>query len=318
MEYRRLGNSGLKVSVIGLGTWLTFGRSIDEDRALQCLRAAIDAGINFIDTADVYAAGAAEACLGRLLEGIRRADIVLATKVFFPMSEGVNDRGLSRKHIFESCHDSLSRLRTDYIDLYQCHRHDPDTPIFEVVRAMDDLIRQGKIHYWGVSCWEPEQIGEACEIARDLRAAAPISNQPLYNMLEREVEEAVIPECRERGLSQVAFSPLCQGVLTGKYLDGAIPEGSRAANDDINRFLKQRLTEENMARVRQLMAVAEELGVALPALALAWCLRETNVASVIAGASRPKQVVENAAAADLVISEEAGARIDAILTEQGA
>jgi aryl-alcohol dehydrogenase-like predicted oxidoreductase len=231
------------------------------------------------------------------------------------MSDDVNDRGLSRKHIMESCEQSLRRLRTDYVDLYQCHRYDPETPLDEVVAAMSDLVRQGKVLYWGVSCWEPEQLEAACASAERQHGVAPISNQPPYNMLQREIEAEVVPTSARLGIGQVVYSPLAQGLLTGKYLGGAVPEGSRLANDRINKFMKDRVTEANLAKVEALGAIAAELELSLPTLALAWCLREPNVASVIMGATRPEQVAENAAAGDVELEAPVLERIDAILGE---
>jgi voltage-dependent potassium channel beta subunit len=313
MEYRRLGASGVKVSVVGLGSWLTYGNAVEEQAARDCVRVALDAGVNFIDTADVYAKGEAEAFLGSALEGVRRADIVLATKVFGAMSDGVNDRGLSRKHIMESCEASLRRLKTDYIDLYQCHRHDPDVPLPEVVRAMDDLTRQGKILYWGTSEWSAEQLREATLVADRLLAPPPVSNQPLYNLLERKIEAEVVPACKELGIGQVVFSPLAQGVLTGKYLGGKVPAGSRLANDTINKFMKRRLSSENTTKVEALQAIARDVGAPLATFALAWCLREPNVSSVIMGATSTRQVRENVAAADLELSRETLKRVEEAL-----
>jgi voltage-dependent potassium channel beta subunit len=313
MKYARLGASGLKVSRVALGSWLTYGNAVEETAARGCVRLAFDLGVNLFDTADVYAKGAAEEFLGGALADYRRAELVIATKVFGTMSDDVNDKGLSRKHIMESCAASLTRLRTDYIDLYQCHRHDPDTPLEEVVRAMDDLIHQGKILYWGVSEWSAEQIREVCDVADRFRIPRPISNQPLYNMLERTVEQNVIPASEELGLGQIVFSPLCQGVLTGKYQGGKIPAGSRLSNDAINKFMKRRLTDENFERIGKLGEIATELAVPMATLALAWCLRKQNVSAVIMGATHTRQIRENCAASDLELSEDVLERIEAIL-----
>ncbi|MBL4844180.1 MAG: aldo/keto reductase family protein [Planctomycetes bacterium] len=313
MKYRRLGECGLKVSTISLGSWLTYGNAVDDAAGRECVRAALDAGVNFFDTADVYAKGAAESFLGKALAGVRRSEIVLGTKVFGRMSDEVNDAGLSRKHIMESCEASLRRLKVDYLDLYQCHRHDPETPMTEVVRAMDDLIRQGKILYWGVSCWDAETLREACETADRLLAPRPISNQPQYSLLQRDIEEDVIPASSDLGIGQVVFSPLAQGILTGKYLNGAIPADSRLANDKLNKFMKDRVTDENLTRVKALGELASELGTPLCCLALAWCLRTEAVSSVITGATKPEQVRANCLAADLELSDEALAQIQTIL-----
>ena len=311
MEHRRLGESGLKVSAVGLGSWLTFGSALDDDAGRDCLRTAIEGGVNLIDTADVYARGEAEAFLGRALRDYRRQDLVVATKVYFPMSDGPNDRGLSRKHVMESCHGSLKRLGLEAIDLYQCHRYDPETPLEELVRAMDDLIRQGKVLYWGVSCWTAAQLEAVCEVARRLLAPPPVSNQPPYNLLQREVEAEVLPASRRLGIGQLAFSPLAQGLLSGKYQGGRIPPASRLADDRRNRWMKERLTEDNFRIVDALLAVAADLGVAPATLAVAWTLRDPAVASAIVGATRPEQVRANLAAATLRLDPEALARLDA-------
>ncbi len=290
MPHRRVGSAGLRVSEIGLGTWLTFGSGIDDDTARECVRAALDAGITFFDTADVYSRGRAEEVLGEALRGVQRSDLVLATKAFFPMSEGPNDRGLSRKHLFESIDRSLKRLGTDYVDLYQCHRFDPETPVAETVRAMDDLVRAGKILYWGVSQWSAAQIRETLELADSMGAVRPISNQPSYSMLERRVEEDVLPFCRKAGVGQVVFSPLAEGVLSGKYAGGVVPKDSRAADEKAGQFVRPRLTPKNAALVDRLAALAKQAGTTLPRLALAWTLRDPVVAAAIIGASRPEQV----------------------------
>jgi len=315
MKYRRLGESGLKISTVSLGSWLTYGNAVESARGRECVRAALEAGVNFFDTADVYAKGAAESFLGVALAAFPRNELVIGTKVFGKMSEAVNDAGLSRKHIMESCEHSMRRLKVDYIDLYQCHRHDPDTPMAEVVRAMDDLIRQGKILYWGVSCWSPDQLLDACETADRQHAPRPISNQPPYSLLQREIEDEVLPASRDLGIGQVVFSPLAQGILTGKYLDGAIPDDSRLANDSLNRFMKDHVTEINLAKVKALNEIAKELETPLATLALAWCLTQEGVSSVIMGATKPEQVRANCAAANLELSDEVLARIEAIVSE---
>lgn len=315
MKYRRLGASGLKLSAVSLGSWLTFGTAVEDAAGRECLRAAFDAGVNFFDTADVYAHGEAETFLGKALMALPRDSLVIGTKVFGKMSEDVNDSGLSRKHVMQSVEHSLRRLKTDYIDLYQCHRYDDSTPLAEVVRAMDDLIRQGKVLYWGVSCWSAAQLRSACEIADQLLAPRPISNQPPYNLLQREIEAEVLPSSRALGIGQVVYSPLAQGILTGKYLGGAVPSDSRLANDKLNKFMKDRITAANLAQVAALEAVAKDLGVPLAALALAWCLRDEGVTSVITGATKPEQVRANCQAAELLLEPETLARIDAILTE---
>jgi voltage-dependent potassium channel beta subunit len=313
MEYRRIGRSGLTVSEIALGSWMTYGASVDDGKAEKCVRAALEAGVIFFDTADVYNKGEAEKVLGRILSGEKRSDLVIATKAFWPMSDNPNDRGLSRKHLFESLHKSLKRLKTDYVDLYQCHRFDPDVPVAETVRAMDDLMRQGKTLYWGVSCWDEKQIAEALRIADATGAARPISNQPEYSLLERTIEPAILPLCDREGLGQVAFSPLAEGLLTGKYRGGQVPDGSRAAHDRYGQFLRPKMTGGNLARVERLAAVAEEAGMSLPVLALAWALRNPGVDSVIIGATKPDQVRENVRAAGVQLEPAVLEKIEAAL-----
>jgi voltage-dependent potassium channel beta subunit len=312
VEYRRIGTSGLKASTVALGSWLTFGRSVDQPGTTRCVRRALELGVIFFDTADVYARGAAEVALGKALRDVNRRDYVLATKVFWPMSDNPNDRGLSRKHIIESCEASLQRLGVDYIDLYQCHRFDPDVQPEEVVRAMDTLIRQGKILYWGVSVWSSHQILDSVRLAEGFHAFAPISNQPPYNLLQREIERDVIPACKGAGLGQVVFSPLAEGILTGKYAGGRVPKGSRAADPKTRTFLDPLLTAENLARVERMASLARELDVTPAALAIAWTLREPNVASAITGATAVEQIEENVLASDLKIPPEIADRIEAL------
>ncbi len=314
LPHRRVGRSGLLVSEISLGSWLTYGAGVDDDTATKCIHTALDEGVFFYDTADVYNAGAAETVLGHVLSPRLRSELVIATKAYFPMSDDPNDRGLSRKHLFESIHKSLSRLRTEYVDLYQCHRFDPDVPMEEIVRAMDDLVRQGKILYWGVSCWDASAIADALRVTKAMSAAPPISNQPPYNMLERSLEESVLPFCEQHGIGQVVFSPLAEGMLTGKYSGGKVPDGTRASHDTFGRFLRPRMTDSNLDKVDRLGAVAAELGMSLPALALAWTLRKENVASAIIGASRPEQVIENVKAAGVKLDDVVLTQIEEILT----
>lgn len=293
MNYRRLGRAGVRLSEIGLGNWLTHGGGVDDSVARECIRRAFERGINFFDTADVYRKGAAEEVYGRELKGLRREDLAIATKCFFPMSEATNDRGLSRKHIFESIEKSLKRLQTDYVDLYQCHRFDPDVELFETVRAMDDLIRQGKILYWGVSEWPALEIRNACEIARQLGACPPCSNQPEYSYAARRVEtNGVQAACGKEGLGMVVWSPLKQGLLSGKYSGGRAPQGSRAASATMNSFLPE-IKRDIVDRVDQLGPIAKRLGCSLAQLAIAWLLRRPALTSVIIGASRVQQVDEN-------------------------
>jgi voltage-dependent potassium channel beta subunit len=310
MEYRQLGRSGLRVSKVSLGSWLTFGSGVDVGRTRRVVQRAFELGINFLDTADIYANGAAEEALGEALQGLPRHHVVLASKACFPMSEDTNDRGLSRKHLFESVHASLRRLRTDYLDLHQCHRADPWTPVEETVRAYEDLIRQGKLLYWGVSEWSAAQIVEACRSAEAWHAYRPISNQPQYSILRRRIEREILPVCEREGVGQVVFSPLAQGALTGKYSAGARPSGTRAADAERNRFMDAFLQPEVLERVDALQPLARELGVTLAQLALAWCLRRASVASVIVGATHAKQIEENARASAVELPREIEERID--------
>ena len=313
MEYRKLGNSGLVVSEVSLGSWLTLGSSVDRAGTREIVHRAFDLGVNLFDTADVYSNGAGEEALGAALAGIPRRYVVVATKCFFPMSERPNDRGLSRKHIFESVEGSLRRLGTDYVDLLQCHRYDPNTPVAETVRAFGDLVRQGKVLYWGVSEWSAEQIVDACRCADAINGVRPISNQPQYNMLRRAIEAEVIPVSRREGLSQIVFSPLAQGALTGKYSGGKRPSDTRAADSVRNVFMKSFLEPDSLARTDRLRPIAEELGISLAQLALAWCLAEPNVASVIVGVTRVAQLEDNVKASGLRLSAEIRDRIEQIL-----
>jgi len=314
MRYRRLGNSGLRLSEIGLGGWLTFGHVHDERSGRGVMDRAFACGINFFDTANVYAAGACETMWGKLLSAYPRSSYVLATKVFFPMGEGPNDRGLSRKHIMEQCEASLRRLRTDAIDLYQCHRFDESTPLEETLRAMDDLVHQGKIHYWGFSCWPASAIRRTFEICSD-RLYSPVSSQPHYNMLLRDLEVEVMPACRELGVGHVVFSPLEQGLLTGKYRPGQpLPAGSRAGDERQNEFIRDRASDQRtLEHIQGLREVADDAGCTLGQLALAWILRKPEITSCIVGATRPQQIEENAAASGIELSEQQLARIDEII-----
>ncbi len=315
MEYRRLGMWGLKLSEVGFGSWLSF-QDRDQAQADLLHRTAYESGINFFDTANVYGGGETEAVVGKALAPFRRDTFVLATKLFWPVKiwpfPGANDRGLSRKQVFERCDASLKYLRTDYIDLYQCHRFDDQTPLVETCRAMSDVIAQGKVLYWGVSEWTADQITEAVSICDDHGWPRPASNQPLYNMLERHWEEEVFPACERWGLGIVNFSPLAQGILTGKYLDG-IPDDSRASDESWGQWMRPRLTEENAANVRRLKDLADGMGVPLSNLALAWCLHRKEVTSTIIGATRPEQIIENVKSSDLKLDDAVLDRISAIL-----
>ncbi len=278
VEYRRLGGSGVKVSEISLGSWLTYGGSVAEEQATACINKAYEIGINFFDTANVYMRGAAEEIVGRALRDFDRSSYFLATKVYFPMGDGPNDRGLSRKHITEQCHASLKRLGVDYVDLYQCHRYDANTPLEETLRTLDDLVRQGKVLYVGVSEWTAGQISQALRIAGEMNLDRIVSNQPRYNMIQRQIEAEVVPVSEREGVGQVVFSPLAQGILTGKYRPGEAPEqGTRAADPESSRFMQQLMNEEVLSAVERLRSVASEAGLSVSQLALAWVLRQENV-----------------------------------------
>ncbi|MBL0385947.1 aldo/keto reductase family protein [Tumebacillus sp. ITR2] len=318
MKYRNLGRSGLKISEIGLGSWLTYGGTVEDQTAEICIDKAYELGINFFDTANIYRKGEAEIVVGRALAKYQRDSFVLATKAYWPMAEGPNDRGLSRKHIFEQVHASLKRLNVDYIDLWQCHRFDAETPLEETLRAIDDLVTQGKILYAGVSEWSALQIQEALQIADRKLLDRIISNQPQYSMLERYIEKDVLPLSEREGVGQVVWSPLAQGVLTGKYTKGQpAPEGSRGTTDAAN-MVNRFLTDENFAKLDGLKAVAERKDCSLAQLALAWVLRKPNVASAIIGASRPSQVEENVKAIDVELTHADIEEIETILSGQAA
>lgn len=314
MEYRRLGDSGLRVSAIGLGSWLTYGRSVDEETAHECLRRAHELGVNFFDTADVYGDGQAERTLGRWLRNVPRSDVVLGTKVYFPVGDGPNDRGLSRKHIVESCHASLRRLGVEYIDLYQCHRYDATVPLEETLRALEDLVSGGKVLYTGVSEWSADQIREALAVQDRRGYARLVSNQPQYSLVARRIEEEVLPLCRAEGIGQVVWSPLAGGVLTGKYRPGEEPPaGSRGADPTDRGFLRGVLEDDVLDAVRSLGEVAGKLGITTAQLALAWILRRDGIASAIVGATRPEQVEENLAAADVELDDATLERVEEIM-----
>jgi aryl-alcohol dehydrogenase-like predicted oxidoreductase len=312
MDFRYLGNSGLKISEITYGNWLTHGSQVENDTATQCVRAAIDAGISTFDTADAYANTAAETVLGEALKGERRESLEIFTKVYWPTGpKGKNDTGLSRKHVMESVNGSLQRLQTDYVDLYQAHRYDTETPLEETMQAFADIVRQGKALYIGVSEWTAEQIRAGVELSRELGFQL-VSNQPQYSMLWRVIEDEVVPTSKELGVSQIVWSPIAQGVLTGKYTPGEQPPaGSRATDekggaDMIKRFMR----DDVLTGVQQLQPVADELGLSMAQLAVAWVLQNENVASAIIGASRPEQVSENVKASGVTIPPELMARID--------
>ncbi|MFF4237019.1 aldo/keto reductase family protein [Actinomadura geliboluensis] len=315
MEFRNLGRSGLKISEIAYGNWLTHGSQVEEDAAHACVRTALDEGITTFDTADVYAGTRAEEVLGRALKGRRREGLEIFTKVYWPTGPGVNDRGLSRKHIFESIHGSLRRLGTDYVDLYQAHRFDYETPLEETLRAFDDLVRQGKVLYVGVSEWRAEEIERALKIADEMGFDRIVSSQPQYSMLWRVIEEEVVPLCEREGVGQIVWSPIAQGVLTGKYKPGQpLPEGSRATDDKGGAdMIKRYLNDDLLTRVQELRPIADELGLSMAQLAIAWTLQNPNVSAAIVGATRPEQVTDNVKAAGVKLDADVMKRIDDVL-----
>ncbi|MDP6538346.1 MAG: aldo/keto reductase family protein [Planctomycetota bacterium] len=306
MKYRRLGESGLRISEVSIGGWITFGGSVDEATARDVVHAAVDEGINFIDLADVYAHGEAERVVGRMLSDFRRADLVLSSKCFWPMSDSPNDRGLSRKHLFESVERSLSNLGTDYLDLFFCHREDPETPLEETVCALTDLVRQGKLLHWGTSVWSAKTLERASELAAEGDRYAPRVEQPRYNLFKRDIEHEVLPTAVRLGMGVVVWSPLAGGLLTGKYNDG-VPGGSRASTTE---WMKGKLTEENLDRVRRLCEVAGALEVTPSQLALAWVLARPGITSVITGATHPDQVRQNVGAVDIELTPEVAAELE--------
>jgi aryl-alcohol dehydrogenase-like predicted oxidoreductase len=311
MEYRHLGRSGLKISEIAYGNWITHGSQVEEEAATACVAAALDEGITTFDTADAYAGTRAEEVLGRALHGVRRESVEIFSKLYWPVGPGPNDRGLSRKHIMESAHGSLRRLQTDYLDLYQAHRYDHETPLEETLRAFDDLVRQGKVLYVGVSEWRAEEIAAALRIAGEMGFDRIVSNQPQYSMLWRVIEAEVLPLCEKEGIGQIVFSPIAQGILTGKYLPGsAPPAGSRATDEAGSGFIKRYLTDDILGRVQQLKPLADEAGLTLAQLAIAWTLQNPGVSAAIVGATRPEQVRENAGASGVRLDPALMARID--------
>ena len=315
MEFRYLGNSGLKISEITYGNWLTHGSQVENDAATACVRAALDAGISTFDTADVYANTKAETVLGEALKGERRESLEIFTKVYWPTGPGgKNDTGLSRKHIMESINGSLSRLQTDYVDLYQAHRYDTETPLEETMQAFADVVRQGKALYIGVSEWTADQIRAGHALAKDLGIQL-ISSQPQYSMLWRVIEGEVVPACEELGISQIVWSPIAQGVLTGKYQPGqAPPAGSRATDDKGGAdMIKRWMDDDLLTRVQQLRPLADEAGLTMAQLAVAWVLQNPNVASALVGASRPEQVEDNVAAAGKKLDADLMKAIDDVL-----
>ncbi|MDL9979372.1 aldo/keto reductase family protein [Microbacterium candidum] len=315
MKYRHLGNSGLKVSEITYGNWVTHASQIDDSAAIATVHAALDAGITTFDTADTYANTAAEVVLGKALAGQRRESLEIFTKVYWPIGpKGANDAGLSRKHIFEGIDGSLRRLGVDYVDLYQAHRFDYETPLEETFLAFADIVRQGKALYIGVSEWTADQLRAGAELARELKVPF-ISNQPQYSMLWRVIEEKVVPTSEELGLSQIVWSPMAQGVLSGKYLPGQpVPEGSRATDEKSGaHFIQRFLRDDVLTAVQQLQPIADDLGLTMPQLAIAWVLQNPNVAAALVGASRPEQIASNVAASGVVLEADVLAAIDVAL-----
>ena len=316
MNYRRLGSAGLKISELSLGAWVTYGGQVGEDAALKCMSAAYEAGVNFFDNAEAYAAGNAETVMGNVIKklGWPRENIIVSSKVFWG-GEGPNDRGLSRKHIYEACRNSMKRLQLDYLDLFFCHRPDPTTPIEETVRAMDDLVHQGKILYWGTSEWNAADIMRAYAIAREQHLTPPQMEQPQYNMLHRDrVEKEYVPLYREIGLGTTIWSPLASGLLSGKYNNG-IPPNTRASLKGYEWLRQYVITPENIQKVKQLQPLAKELECTMAQLALAWCLKNPNVSTAITGATNPEQVVENMKATEVAqnLSADLMEKVDRIL-----
>ncbi|MGH8836611.1 MAG: aldo/keto reductase family protein [Actinomycetes bacterium] len=311
MEFRHLGRSGLMVSEIAYGNWVTHGSQVAEEAALACVRAALDEGITTFDTADVYAATRAEAVLGRALVGQRRESLEILTKVYWPTGDGMNDRGLSRKHLMESINGSLRRLQSDYVDVYQAHRYDYSTPLEETMQAFADIVRAGKALYIGVSEWRADEIRAAAKLAEELRVNL-VSSQPQYSMLWRVIEAEVIPTCAELGIGQIAWSPIAQGVLTGKYLPGQPPPTGSRATDEAGgaEFIEEWLTDEVLTRVQKLRPLADQAGLSMAQLAVAWVLQNPNVSAAIIGASRPEQVTENVKAAGVRLEPELMQAID--------
>jgi aryl-alcohol dehydrogenase-like predicted oxidoreductase len=314
MEYRHLGRSGLVISALAYGNWLTHGGQVEEEAATACVRTALDEGITTFDTADVYSGGRAEAVLGRALKGVRRESLEIFTKVYWPTGPGPNDRGLARKHVIESLHASLRRLQTDYVDLYQAHRYDFETPLEETLRAFDDLVRQGKVLYVGVSEWTAEQNEAALELAGEMGFDRIVSNQPEYSLLWRVIEGQIVPLSEREGIGQVVFSPLAQGVLTGKYRPGQPPPAASRATTEIGRTFIDELLNDNVLRaVESFAALCHDAGHSPAAVALAWVLSNPNVSAAIVGATRPEQLVENIKALDVELEGDLLQKIDEVL-----
>ncbi|MDA3901514.1 MAG: aldo/keto reductase family protein [Spirochaetes bacterium] len=313
MEYRRLGRSGLKVSEIAYGSWLTFANQVELDNGKEIVTRALELGVNYIDTADVYANGAAENLLGNILPQFNRSQIVVATKAFWPMTDAPTDRGLSRKHVTDSLLASLERLHLDYVDIFYCHRYDEETPLEETIEAIDDLIRRGKTLYWGTSEWSAEQIATAFQICSQRGWHPPVVNQPNYSLVVRGIEKEILPTCNALGMGTANFSPLAQGVLTGKYSGGAVPEGSRGSNDELNMHMKHTLSDTDLlASVDKLKPIAEKYGLNTAQLSLAWILQNQAISSVIIGASSVSQLENNVKASGVVLKREDLALIDSL------
>ncbi len=314
MEYHHLGRSGLVVSALAYGNWITHGGQVEEETAVACVHRALDLGVTTFDTADVYAQGRAEEVLGHALEGQRRESLEILTKVYWPTGPGPNDRGLARKHIMESIDASLRRLRTDYVDLYQAHRYDAETPLEETLRAFDDLVRRGKVLYVGVSEWRADQIESALQIADDMGFDRIVSNQPEYSLLWRVIESEVLPLCEREGIGQIVWSPLAQGVLTGKYQPGeAPPPGSRATSPEGRAFIADLLSDEVLGPVQEFAALARAAGHSPAAVALAWVLSNPNMSAAIVGATRPEQLDENVKALDIELEPELVRAVEQVL-----
>ena len=316
MKYRRLGKSGLKVSEIALGSWLTYGTVTEKEKSMACVKQAYDLGINHFDCANVYGSTphAAEEVLADALAPYTRDSYVLTTKAFWPVGNGANDRGLSRKHIFSEVEKSLKALRVEYVDIFYCHRFDDETDLEETLRALDDLVAQGKVLYTGLSEWPADKIAQGVHLQRTLNLRKFVASQPVYNMLNRYIENAVIPVCDEAGIGQVVFSPLAQGVLTGKYRKGqSLPAGTRATTAGVSHFVERFLTDEMLTKVERLEQVAHRLEISLSQLALAWILRLPSISSALIGATRPEQVVENTKAVDVVLDAATLTEIESIL-----
>ncbi len=311
MKYRKVGKSGLKISEISLGSWLTYGGTVESEIAKKCMTTAVEHGINFIDSAEIYARGEAEKVIAEFLaeETVKRKDLVISSKVFWPMSEDINRWGLSRKNIRNAIEGTLERLNLDYIDIYYMHRYDYMTPIKETVEILDDLIRSGKVLYWGTSVWTAAQLERVNAVAKDLQAHKPIVEQPLYNMISRHIELEIMSVAKTHGMGLTVWSPLGQGLLTGKYNDG-IPEGSRGSRSE---SITKRLTEENLDKLKKLCDVAKSLDISMSNLALAWILRKPEISSAIIGASKPEHVIENVKASEVTLSNDVLDQIEEIL-----